>query len=377
MSSPCPILVCGNGGAVGRDLLRRRDVTLHWALSEEEASAVAKLVRPKACLAREYMAEAVLAKLTRRPAVPTVVLLEPDGWDRRHQYMEGGATALVQANAGERILEAVSVLTGLDFARCPRIDFETVVEVHVDGEDRLLETANLSASGVCIRGFPKVHVGYGTSVGFIMLDDPFEAPAIVVRCFKLGGVDAAGLAFSEPTPHVLRKIDTLVSMELNRMPGADSVMMDGDDVQTLSGLPAVSEHVRDALRARLAAGQPGDANGDWLSGVTCELTPMERAAALGEPSHKWVHSVLDLRLSLYRTRSVVQGNLPNALVQKSLGACRALADKSAGASPEILVQVTQIRAAILRALYSGSDGRRVGRSTDDVQLTAATSASAA
>jgi len=354
---------------VGRDLLRRRDVALHWALTAEEAAAVAKRAKPKVCLAREYMAEDVLEKLSKRPPVPVVVLLEPDGWERRQAYMDGHATALVQASSGDRILEAVSVLTGLEFAKATRVDLETVVEVHVEGEDRLLETANLSASGVCIRGFPKTHVGYGTKVNFLMLDDPFEVAGVVVRCFRIGGVEAAGLAFSEPSADVLNKIQALVDGSLGSEPGGQSMIMDPMDPDTLSGLPSVGGSVRDALRDRLVKAGAKDADGDWLALATSELTPLEREAALGKPCEAWVQAVLDLRLSLYRTRSVVQGNLPNELVQKSLGACRALADKAAGSGSETLVQVTRIRAGILRALYSGgAPGPRVGRTSDDVEL---------
>ncbi|MEO1339141.1 MAG: hypothetical protein AAFV29_26095, partial [Myxococcota bacterium] len=105
-------------------------MVLRWALTLDEAKAVFAADPPRLVLARETMADDVLSHLPS--GLPAVVLLEPDGWSRRERYAQAGATALVRANNRERILEAVSELTGLAFRVHPRIRLDKQVSVSVD-----------------------------------------------------------------------------------------------------------------------------------------------------------------------------------------------------------------------------------------------------
>lgn len=353
------VLVCGNGGAVGRELLRRPELDLHWALTVAEAMAVIDRIRPKAVLARESIARDLLEALPKN-RVPIVVLLETDGWDRRDEYFVAGATALVQATAAERILEALSTLTGLTFSRNPRADVESVVEVFVQGEDRLLETVNVSTSGVCIKGFPQTGIGAGTTVRFVMEDPPFEVPAVVVRCFVHAGLEAAGLAFVDPTAQVSMRLQAMVDAVIARSDRPTiPVELPDELLQTMTGLPVVPDDVREALTRRIA-GSGSVPLPEWMERAAGDLTKVERDALRGKDVPKWANAAVDLRISLCRTRSVVKGNLPSGVVEKALGACKALAQRAENEPPEILCQVTRVRASILRELYSTDKTPRIG-----------------
>src|SRR4051812_31800323 len=115
MAERTTILVLGDAGAVGGDLLRRAEIEILWALSVTEALAVQRRVGPPVCIVREPFAAELLRSRSPTRNLPAIVLLDPGGWAQRDEYFALGATALVQATSGERILEALSELTGLAF----------------------------------------------------------------------------------------------------------------------------------------------------------------------------------------------------------------------------------------------------------------------
>src|SRR5262245_2380308 len=147
------ILVVTDAGAAGRVLLGRNELDVRWALTVDEAMAVVEQLAPRACLVRETIAPQLFEAFKRLPEPPpAIVLLEDDGWDRRHLYFGLGATALVNETAVDRVQEAVSELTGIAFRGSPRIPFASVIDAKIDGEDTFLETVDLSVSGVSVRG---------------------------------------------------------------------------------------------------------------------------------------------------------------------------------------------------------------------------------
>lgn len=373
MHKPVSILVCGNAGVVGGDLLRRRDILTYWALNADEAAAVVSRVRPKVALVREEHALSLLA-VASRWRTPVVVLLEGDGWARRDEYFLAGATALVQASAGARILEAVAELANVTFAKQARVLYETTVEVQIAGQSRLLETVNLSASGVCIAGIEALEQGLGARITFPLLDPPLTVEGLVVRTHNDGLRDLAGIAFVNPASAVEDRLRAIVAAEIARDERADLTVqvpvhadpiMEALDHVGLGGADAV-----DALKAKLrdlhleskrdnemhkkARPRPASATGRDIDHA---LSPGERALVLGEPSPEWAPLALDTRLKLHVERK--QNGAPSArTVQDALTLCRTLGE---GAGTEAaMVEASAVRASLLRDVYAEAPRSRHG-----------------
>ncbi|NJK88719.1 MAG: PilZ domain-containing protein [Myxococcales bacterium] len=191
------ILVCSDAGAAGRDLLRRRDVEIEWALTPEESVAALERKSITVTVVREDLAQDVLHH--GRPHLhhlPVVVLLEPDGWERRDRYFEAGATALVRASNRERILEALSELTGLNTGIHPRVSYADVVDVKLGPSHRYCESVELSSSGISVADLPRLPLGSQVEVTLVMMDPPYTFSAMVIRQHSEGRGLVTGLAFN-------------------------------------------------------------------------------------------------------------------------------------------------------------------------------------
>lgn len=374
MQKSVSIVVCGNAGVVGDQLLRRRDIVTYWALTPEEAVAVVERVRPKVALVREEHALAVLDG-TRRWRTPVVVLLEGDGWARREQYFTAGATALVQASAGDRILEAVSELTSLAFAKAPRALYETTVEVEIAGHSRFLETVNLSASGVCIAGIDAMEQSLGATVTFPLLDPPLTLQALVVRTHHDGVRDLGGLAFVNPSPQAEARLRALVEEEISHgdaqvtidVPMAFDPITAALDEVSLAGEEAVDalktklrdlhhEAKRDGELHRKARPRAGTTSG---RDIDAALSPSERAHVLGQPSPDWAAPALNTRLKLHVERKE-RGAPSQRTVRDALTLCRTLG-LGAHDGPA-MVEVAAVRASLLRDVYADAPRARHGAS---------------
>jgi hypothetical protein len=378
MPKPVALLVCGNAGAVGGELLRRRDVVTYWTLTPEETVAVAKHASPDVILVREDHAPAVLEG-ARSLRSPVIVLLENDGWSRRQDYFSAGATALVQATAGPRILEAISELTGLTFARLPRVLYETAVEVEIGGQARLLNTVNLSASGVCIEGIRLEEQALGARVSFPLLEPPLTLEALVVRTHHDGRHSLGGLAFVNPSAVAQDRLRALVEAEISRDEKAaitvevpehlDPISMALDEVK-LGGDEAVEAlknklrdlHLESKRDGQLHARRAPPRTGSVASrNIEAALSPSERALVLGEPSPDWAGPALHARLKLHVERRERGAPSPRT-VQDALTLCRTLG-RGAADAPAV-VEVAAVRASLLREVYADAPRSRHGAASN-------------
>ena len=351
-----PLLVCCDAGAAGRELLARRDMILRWALTPAEAKSVIAIDPPWLVLVREDMAGDVLRET---PAgLPVVVLLEPDGWVRHECYAEAGATALVRASNRERILEAVSELTGIPFRVYPRVPLTEVLNVEVDGEAHYLEAVEISASGIAVRNLPGARVGTRVMVDLDFLEPARRLSAIVVRFGQDDGQPLAGLTFNALHEDDRKTLVTFIREReaMLRLPEPENLTADlgpytldlfahvGDDMRMFKDMLTSAMFPLDgAIAPRMPS---------WMQTVARSLTPLEQEALKGAQSPPFGSAAVELRLALAHGRAGAGGTVTPAMAARVLDFARTLANEGTGQSPKILHQIAEIRAALLVSAYA-------------------------
>ncbi|MEM7678513.1 MAG: PilZ domain-containing protein [Myxococcota bacterium] len=379
--SSIPLLVCCDAGAAGRELLARRDMVLRWALTLDEAKAVFTADPPRLVLVREDMADDILTHLPS--GLPAVVLLEPDGWSRRERYAEAGATALVRANNRERILEAVSELTGLSFRVHPRISLEKAVSVAVDGEIQSLEAVEMSGSGIAVRNLSGVRVGSRVTVELAFIDPSVTLAAVVVRFGQDEGQPLAGLAFDDPSGDDRAVLAEYIrkAQSQSPLPEPENLAYDPDTCTLDLLLLQAGADIRmfkDMMSAAMfpLSGAIGPRMPPWLENVAHQLTAIERAALRGASTVLFAVAAIEFRIALAYERAEAGGIVSSDMRLDVIEFSRSLVLEGEGMAPEILLQITEIRAALLIQAYAdlGSAsliGPPVRRSQKDQDATSA------
>jgi len=358
------ILICSDAGTAGRDLLARRDVQLDWALTPEEAVAAASGLVPDVVLAREDFALTLLRHGRRGlKSTPVVVLLESDGWARRDRYFEAGATALVRASNRERILEALSELSGLSTSVHPRVPYGDVVDVALGGEHRFHESVELSSSGITLRDLPATELGTTCEVTLVMMDPPYTFSAMVIRQQPDRHGRVTGLAFnaiSDDERSML--LDEIERKRRALEPLPEPVGLTADlsgSTYTLDLFTAMQGESSNTRYYEIL-GQLLEAGEDmvevraprWLRRVCRHLTELERRALIGGPAPDYAMAALDMRIDLARSRAFNFKAIPSQKeVDLCLDFCRALAVDALDSDAADLAQVPQIRAELLREVY--------------------------
>lgn len=370
------ILVCCDAGALGRELLTRRDIALDWALTPAEAVAVATARPPRLVVTREDWALEFLRAVPDL-GVPVIVLLEADGWERRQAYSDAGATALVRAGNKERIAEAIGELTGLSFPTHPRVPYQDVVDAW-RGKDKLfLETIELSTSGVVVREFSGARVGDRLRLDFVMLDPPLTANAMVVRKDRdtHNNQEVVGMCFVDLSDQERVRLERLIRGEVEKaepLPEPIGLRPDLSGTYSLDLFATLGSEGDTAFRVLLRAAEQGQAGGQrlphWLERVGRSLSLLERRALLtGEPD--FASAAVDVRIGLARSLAESLRQLPTRDEgARALEFCRTLAEQSQGLPADHLSEVPQIRVGILRAVYGSILGPRTA--TQDLPLEA-------
>lgn len=356
------ILVCSDAGAAGRDLLARRDVLLEWALTPEEAVASVQRRLPHVVLAREEFALTFM-RYTNLRNVPVIVLLESDGWERRDAYFGAGATVLVRASNRDRILEALSEVSGLSTPRYPRVPYSDVLDVEIEGEHMLLESAELSATNVSVRDFPAVPIGTICKVTFVMMEMPVTVTALVTRHQPDLGGSVTGLAFNAISDDEREALLELIESKIRALdPLPEPVGLTTDlsgSTYTLDLFSAMAEvstndPYHQMLRDMVSAGDDLSSvkAPRWLKRVRRHLTELEERALTTGHAPEYAMAALDMRIDLARSRAALMLEVPSPKeVELCLDFCRALAVDSVESDPNDLCQVAEIRAALLREIY--------------------------
>jgi hypothetical protein len=362
------ILVCRDAGAAGRALLVRRDVELRWALTVEEAlAALRRTPRPKLCLMRERFAADFLgaAKAAARDPdgdlPPFIVLLEPDGWSKKDAYFGAGATALAQHASEERILEAIASLTGLAFRQHPRVPYSTVIDVQLEGDRFFLESVDLSTTGVSVRGLPATfaRLGERAALTFMMLEPPLAVSGVVTRTFEEHGEPVAAFGFDQIADESRARIGAIVDEETKSARALpDPVDMNAeimgpmtqDLVIQLRSDGEANAIYCNMLKERLKTPPAVQRVPSWLERLGRALTGTEKRALLSTDEPRFALSTVELRIRLCRMR--LEEDWPvDVECARALDVCQTLAVEARGRPDDVLADVTEIRAALLRSVY--------------------------
>jgi hypothetical protein len=354
------LLIASDAGAAGRALLARRDIDLRWALTKNEVkAALAQDPKPRACLARSDLALPMLGYAAEIGEVPpTVVLIDADGWDQREAYFSAGATAIVQHNAEDKILEAIASLTGLVFRTHPRVPYATVADVTMHGERYFLESVDLSASGVTIRGLANARMGDRVELTFMMIEPQISASCVVARVFEEHGETLVALSFEVIDGAYRARLVQIVDEERANTPDLPEPVglthdlggaFTHDLIQSTAEDENAHEIYRNMLREFLKKPPTVVRIPSWLERVARSLMPVERSAALGDEAPSFARATLDMRIQLEHRR--IEGAPKSTLVSGAIELVRSISNDAAGSGPDVLVQVVAIRAALLRAIY--------------------------
>jgi hypothetical protein len=352
------ILICKDAGAASRTLLARADLRIRWALTKAEATAVVRHTKATVVVTRVALAKDVLAECAKvdRP-VASVVLLEPAQWSSWREYFEAGATSVLRATAAEELLDAMTDATGVAFRTAPRVPFKTEVRFAEGGG--AWTSLNLSATGLCIVDFPPYALGSDVDLVFEISGKEYEFNAIISQIFRVGPRRAVGLAFGELSPELQMTINeyTTRAQADTRLVTEPVEEFDALDENTLLKLRSstVQGDTLQLIRALTTDGtvERSDEAAPWLVAACASLSPIE-VDAIQSPksSPQWAHDALLGRLRAFQARSRAGSGLPSEKdVREVFGLCQRLAESAANADDHALVQVTNIRGEILRALY--------------------------
>jgi hypothetical protein len=352
------ILICKDAGTASRTLLARADLRIRWALTANEASAVVGLTRCMVVITRAALAKSVLAKCaTSERGITSVVLLEPAQWSEWRDYFEAGATYVLRASAVDELLDTLTDATGVAFRSAPRVPFKSTIRFAEGGGE--FQTLNLSTSGICIVGFPPYALGSEVDLVVTLDGKDFEFNAIISQIFRVGEHRAVGLAFHELTPELQMHIEeyTRRAQERGRFVTEPVEEFDPLDEGTLLALrsSAVQGDSLSLVRALTSDGTIAAAEHaePWLVAACRAFTSIEVAAVQAPRTvPQWAHDAVIARISAYRARARAGTQPPSESdVREIFGLCQRLAESAIGSDDESLVQVTNIRGEVLRALY--------------------------
>jgi hypothetical protein len=353
------ILICNDAGTASRTLLARQDLRVRWALTAAEVEAVVALTKCAVCITRESLAKTTLAACARTGRkVATIVLLETEQWSAWRDYFEAGATTVLQASATDQLLDAMSDATGLAFRTAPRITFKTEVRFALGDEGGAWQSLNLSATGICIVGFPPYALGSEVDLAFEIAGKRFEFNAIISQILRVGSQRAVGLAFQDLSHELRANIDDVISAEQRRTrAGTDPTDFDPLDDDTVLALrsSSVSGNAVALMRALTSDGTVARSENaaPWLVAACDSFTAIEVEAVRNpQAAPAWAHDAVLARLRVYQIRWKAGANAPSDTCMREIfGLCQRLADTAAGADQASLVQVANIRAEVLRTLY--------------------------
>ena len=388
MTKRTTVLICGDAGPVRHALLARGDIEVLWTDSIAGALATVRHADPAICLVRPQLVEGDTCELLRtsreRGRPPCVVVLEDLEWDREGEWLAAGAAEVIEIGRSQAILQLIGEYTGLAFAKDARTSVETIVEVSRDGEDLVLETVDVSASGVAIRGFPETRMGALARIAFVVQAQPLVLWARVVRCWSSEGHPMAGLRFVGITAQQRQSLRDFVETKnsANPQPPVDFTnLFDG------IGLPEEAEPPKIRSIDLVASIVETDGSGQfvdpdvammatylrttslarreeldlppWLTRLEGQLTGIERQAAGDVDAPAWARASFVVRVTLARFRaSSLHGPLPKRLAANAYEVFVSLGNDLGGDTDEAIAEVGAIRAAILRELLARPAARR-------------------
>ena len=356
MKNGSNILICGDAGAVGPELIRRQDINILWAMSAKEAQAVLWRKRPEVCLMEEEFANSILS--TAPDTDGTVYLiLEKDNYPRTIQAID--QAAYVPSSDGRTILGAIAKASGLRFSQEPRIKTAVSVEVSCGEFQETLETIDVSLSGLCVTGFPRQEAGEFANLRFKDTETEVSIPAQLIRCFGDEEAALAAFKFDDLDDDSAQFIQDLVDAEMEGQDPPETVssraLMKRKMFKSIDE-EFVSEEEKEQLFALLDEdAELGDECPDWIQKLGAALTETERSVARGDNGPAWVEHSLNLRAALAKLEN--NQDVPNGLKRQVLSFCRTLTTRASDYSDDVIVDIASVRGALLGELYRNQSAR--------------------
>ncbi|MBK8014561.1 MAG: PilZ domain-containing protein [Deltaproteobacteria bacterium] len=349
------ILVYGDVEDAAFELLIRDDVDLRWAMSLDEASAVTRVVRPPLVLTSDAFALSYL-EANRSVGPATLVLIhELERWSSVEVFRDAGALGLVGVHDRAGVVAAISEVTGIPFRVHGRIPWRSVVDTQFDGRTRFLDSIDLSVSGISLVGFPRARRGDRAELTFDVGSRLVTVTAAVVRTFEFEGRSAAGLSFVSLTPEDRERVLAEVYAEQKqvqetwgrvRAPRYGAGTQTLDLVRELGHDESANFTYFDMLRA-VVRKEESMALPRWLERIRTSLVREEVRMLLGQPSCTWAETTIRMRIDLGRQALNRDAEMAYSA---ALDLCTSLTETAAGSPDDVLAQVAQIRADLLRAI---------------------------
>jgi hypothetical protein len=205
--------------------------------------------------------------------------------------------------------------------------------------------------------FPPYALGSEVTLALELTGQVFEVDAMVTQILRIGSRRAMGLAFRDVSPDLedaLARVIRAASVRVRAISAPIAAATQPDDHTVTSLRITRGDGDRLAVLSALRSGdRPAITTEPWLEAASAALSTIE-VDALRTPraAAAWVHTAVLARMRVYELRARLGGDAPSEDdVRVIFGLCQQLADSARGAAPEMLVQVTNIRAEILRALY--------------------------
>jgi hypothetical protein len=352
------ILICKDAGSVSRTLLAREDLRIRWALTIQEANAVIRWTKCAIAITRPALAKPLIAACRSADReVASIVLLEPSHWSTWREYFDAGATSVLQTTSADQLLDAMSDATGMSFRAAPRIPLKTSVRF---GDGTSGNAMNISSTGLCVVDCPSSELGATVRIEFETGGKKFELQAVVSRIFRVGSRPALALAFEEVSPDQQWELDDVIELARKHELQPPETVDDFDplDDGTVLALRSTSLQGESLpiMRALVSGGQVANSEttAAWLVAACASFSALE-VRAIQEPASApaWAHDAVLARLRVYQARFRAGFDpVPESDVREIFGLCQRLAESVASADEASLVQVTNIRADILRVLYA-------------------------
>lgn len=394
------ILIVGDPGPAGEPLLARSDLGVLWASRAEEAVVILELMAPKICIISPSIgrqnAQVLFGALKEHPDVPCVVLVAPLERPNVPPGMSPGSVTVIPVDQVDAILGQVSLRTRLPFARDARAAIKLPVLVAVYGERHRLESVNISASGIALKGFPRTAIGTQVQLAMELPSGPFVAAARLVRFSQ--GTDVAGLEFVDLPPEQRERVAAMVRNYFTRACAPSLVApVHGDrrlntqdlfddltgDVEASAalrtadvGLPprdpddveATADEIA-ALRAVLTGAPPASSGAPaWLARIAIDLTPFEVDVVNGSVAPDWARAALQMRVRLARFRLSGKTKLTEGLALDAYRVFLKLAEIARTQPAQAVRHIAKIRASILRDLLATDARGRSGATLPQLRV---------
>jgi hypothetical protein len=318
-------------------LLSRREIRVLWADSFRDARASLRQHRPAVLVTRPKLADGDAIRLFTQfdgPDEPhRLVLLKRQEWEQRARFLEAGASDVLDASDGVRLLEEIGRVTGIRFARHRRVQFEAPGEAKIIGGGRSypVMSQDISATGIGLKGVSAQTLDALVKLTLLVDGRPRTFWGRVTRSWSDGDAQMVGLRFIAMNEEERLELSALIESRTSFAPPAHEVFSTlFDDVETPKE-PAIALTTGDLLV------RPGSESPPPRRPVSVPVEP-----TLSQP-------VARLTAQARTVRAEGDGSV---IRESARAALKELGTIGTELSEEGLAELVEVRAALLREYMS-------------------------